>query len=170
MIHRPIPHGIFHIALKTGNLELTRSFWLNVIGLSEEVRPDFGFPGAWFGLPQPGGQTLIHVLAGGPALGSCHSASLGTAAIDHISISCTGLEAYRRRFEECGLEWRESIVPGTSLSQLFVYDPNGILLELTFNGRVEGATVPGHMDGREYLPGVSFFKSDEYPKSLAVEC
>jgi catechol 2,3-dioxygenase-like lactoylglutathione lyase family enzyme len=39
-------HGLFHIAIKTSDLEATRLFWRDVIGLREIAKPDLGFPGA----------------------------------------------------------------------------------------------------------------------------
>ena len=117
-------HGLFHIAIKTDNLAATRKFWIDIIGLREFPRPDFGYPGAWLGCTQPGGLAIIHVYAGGPAMGPTGKAEAGTAAIDHVSLSCSGYRSYVARFKAAGLDWREFIVPGTSLWQLFVYDPS----------------------------------------------
>jgi hypothetical protein len=39
-----------------------------------------------------------------------------------------------------GLTWREFLVPGTTLWQLFVYDPSGMQIELTSRGIPD----PGH--------------------------
>jgi catechol 2,3-dioxygenase-like lactoylglutathione lyase family enzyme len=114
-------HGLFHIAIKTDNLAATRRFWTDIIGLKEFPRPDFGYPGAWLGCTQPGGLAIIHVYAGGPALGPEGKAPAGTAAIDHVSLSCSGYCSYVSRFTAAGLDWREFVVPGTSLWQLFVY-------------------------------------------------
>lgn len=87
-------HGLFHIAIKTDNLAATRRFWTDIIGLKEFPRPDFGYPGAWLGCTQPGGLAIIHVYAGGPALGPEGKAPVGTAAIDHVSLSCSGYCSY----------------------------------------------------------------------------
>src|SRR6516165_3370836 len=85
-------HGLYHIAIKTENLAATRKFWTDIIGLREFPRPDFGYPGAWLGCTQPGGLAIIHVYAGGPALGPEGKAPAGTAAIDHVSpVRATGL-------------------------------------------------------------------------------
>jgi len=112
--------GLFHLAIKTSNLDATRAFWVQVIGLREVARPDFGFPGAWLACPQPGGQAIIHVYAGG-------------------------------------------LVPGTSLWQLFVYDPSGVQLELTFEGSAEDGPSPDMSPGRAYVAGSSFFSTETYP-------
>src|SRR5260370_8609771 len=63
-------HGLFHVAIKTSDLESTRAFWRDIIGLREVARPDFGYPGAWLGCSQPGGQAIIHIYAGGPSPGA----------------------------------------------------------------------------------------------------
>ena len=154
-----LTHGLFHLAIKTADLARTLAFWTGVIGLREIARPDFGYPGAWLACGQPGGQAIIHVYAGGPALGSAGVIETGTAAIDHVSLACTGYHAYIARFRSAGLDWREFLVPGTSLWQLFVYDPSGVQLELTFEGAVEAGLPPDMSDARRYRAGQSFFVS-----------
>lgn len=158
-----LTHGLFHLAIKTADLPLTRAFWVGVIGLREILRPDFGYPGAWLACGQPGGQAIIHVYAGGPALGVSGEVDAGTGAIDHVSLACTGYHAYIGRFQNAGLEWREFLVPGTSLWQLFVYDPSGVQLELTFEGAVEGGRSPDMSEARAYRAGWNFFESSRYP-------
>jgi catechol 2,3-dioxygenase-like lactoylglutathione lyase family enzyme len=157
-------HGLFHIAIKTSDLEATRAFWCGIIGLKEVARPDFGYPGAWLACPQPGGLAMIHVYAGGPALGARGNGPVGTAAIDHVSLSCSGYREYIARIKAAGLDWREFLVPGTTLWQLFVYDPSGVQLELTFEGSIEGALKPDMSPGRVYVAGSNFFNAETYPK------
>jgi catechol 2,3-dioxygenase-like lactoylglutathione lyase family enzyme len=161
-------HGLFHIAIKTSDLEATRLFYRDVIGLREIARPDFGFPGAWLACPQPGGQPIVHIYAGGPALGASGLAPRGTAAIDHISLSCSGYRDYIARFRRAGLPFREFIVPGTTLWQLFVYDPSGVQLELTFEGAVEGEELPDLSPGRAYVAGSDFYDAASYPTLRAA--
>lgn len=156
-------HGLFHIAIKTADLHATRRFYLDVIGLREVARPDFGYPGAWLACPQPGGDAIVHVYAGGPALGESGLVPMGTAAIDHLSLSCSGYHAYRKRFIQHQLEWREFLVPGTSLWQLFVYDPSGLQLELTFEGQAEQGPPPDMSKERRYVAGQNFFDKPVHP-------
>ena len=158
-----ITHGLFHLAIKTANLDATRAFWVGVIGLREIARPDFGYPGAWLACGQPGGQAIIHVYAGGPALGAKGQVPSGTGAIDHVSLACSGYHAYVARFRAAQLDWREFLVPGTTLWQLFVYDPSGVQLELTFEGAVETGAPPDMSAARVYRAGHSFFDPQTYP-------
>jgi len=156
--------GLFHIAIKTNDLDATRAFYCDVLGLKDVFRPDFGFPGAWLACPLPGGQAIIHVYAGGPALGADGHAPSGTAAIDHLSLSCAGYHEFRERFIAAGLDYREFLVPGTTLWQLFVYDPSGVQLELTFEGSAESGRSPDMSPGRAYVAGSSFFDPATYPR------
>ncbi len=149
--------GLFHVAIKTADLALTRRFYLDVLGLVEIARPDFGYPGAWLAVPLPGGQAIVHIYAGGPALGPQGHCPAGSAAIDHLSLACAGFHDFRAHFSQAGLAWREFLVPGTSLWQLFVYDPSGVQLELTFEGSVEVGAAPDMRPGRGYVAGQSFF-------------
>ena len=160
--------GLFHLAIKTADLALTRAFWCGVIGLREVPRPDFGYPGAWLACPQPGGQAIVHVYAGGPALGGLDQVPAGSAAIDHVSLACAGYHAYRARFQAAGLDWREFLVPGTTLWQLFVYDPSGVQLELTFEGASEAGAAPDMSDHRVYRAGQAFFHAPAYPRQTLL--
>lgn len=168
MTQTAITHGLFHLAIKTADLAATRAFWTGVIGLREIARPDFGYPGAWLACGQPGGQAIIHVYAGGPAMGPEGTAPRGTGAIDHVSLACSGYHAYRERFCAAGLDWREFLVPGTTLWQLFVHDPSGVQLELTFEGAVEPGAPPDLSDARRYRAGQPFFDADTYPALAAT--
>jgi catechol 2,3-dioxygenase-like lactoylglutathione lyase family enzyme len=158
-----ITHGLFHLAIKTADLPRTLAFWVGVMGLREVARPDFGYPGAWLACGHPGGQAIVHVYAGGPALGDAGIVPSGTGAIDHVSLSCSGYHAHMARFRAAGLDWREFLVPGTTLWQLFVYDPSGVQLELTFDGAVEQGAPPDMSPARSYRAGRSFFDPSCYP-------
>ena len=156
--------GLFHVAIKTNDLAATRAFYCDVLGLADVFRPDFGYPGAWLACPLPGGQAIIHVYAGGPALGTDGRAPVGSAAIDHLSLACSGFHEFAARFREAGLAYREFLVPGTTLWQLFVYDPSGVQLELTFEGSAESGAAPDMSPGRAYVAGSGFFDAATYPK------
>jgi hypothetical protein len=47
---------------------------------------------------------------------------------------------------------------------LFVYDPSGVQLELTFESAGEGEEKPDMSPGRKYVAGASFFDKATYPK------
>lgn len=158
----PLITGLLHVAIKTNDLPRTLRFWRDVIGLVEVARPDFGYPGAWLAVPTPTGESLIHIYAGGPAMGPSGTAETGTGAIDHVSLTAQGYGDFAARLDAHGLPYREFVVPGTTLWQLFVYDPSGVQLELTFDARAETGREPDLSPGRKYVAGQGFFDPAAY--------
>lgn len=159
--------GLFHAAIKTNDLAATVRFYTQILGLRQVQRPDFGYPGAWLACPTPVGEAIIHIYAGGPALGKDGKTPEGTGAIDHLSLSAVGFHQFRQKLSEAALPWREFLVPGTTLWQLFVYDPSGVMLELTFNGDAETGAPPDMSAGRRYVAGEDFFDRDCYRAFVA---
>jgi catechol 2,3-dioxygenase-like lactoylglutathione lyase family enzyme len=137
--------GLAHVAIKAADLPATIAFYRQVLGLVELPRPPFGFPGAWLGTPD--GEALVHLYAGERARNADGSVAVGSAAVDHVSLWARGYEAQRRRFESLGLPYRSQPVPASDLVQLFVYDPNGVMLELTYRRSEEPGAVVGERGG-----------------------
>jgi catechol 2,3-dioxygenase-like lactoylglutathione lyase family enzyme len=156
--------GLFHVLVKTNDLEQTMKFYKGVIGLREAPRPDFGVKGAWLACSTPIGEQIIHIWAEGPGMGPTGVSPYGTATIDHVSLTAIGHQAYRERFKKHGLDWREFIIPNTTYWQLFVYDPSGVQLELTFDQGNEAEAKPYVTPGHEYRPGENFFDRAKYPR------
>jgi hypothetical protein len=66
-----------------------------------------------------------------------------------------GYAAQRARFERFGLPFREARPPETTLAQMFVLDPNGVVLELTYDLRNEPGAQPGtRTDALRLVPSV----------------
>ncbi len=152
------------MAIKTNDLTATLAFYTKVIGLVSVSRPDFGYPGAWLGVPGSSGHAIVHIYAGGPALGPEGATVLGSGAIDHVTLNCHDFRGFIDRFTAAGLQWREFLVPGTTTWQLFVFDPSGVQLELSFDGSTETGPPPDLSPGRGYVAGTSFFDPATYPK------
>lgn len=149
--------GITHVAVRTADLEGTVRFYTEILSLELKDRPDFGMPGAWLGSPGMSND-LVHLYAGEAALMEDGSDPIGSMAVDHFAVVASGYQEFRKRFADAGLEWREQLVPGTQRWQLFVYDPNGVMIELAFDGAQEDGPGPDMSPGRAYKPGVSFFQ------------
>ena len=54
--------GLFHVAIKTNDLDATVNFYTDVLGMKLVHRPDFGFPGAWIAAGDS--IPIIHIYAG----------------------------------------------------------------------------------------------------------
>ncbi len=149
--------GIAHIAIKTDDLDKTVRFYSEILNMVEVYRPPFKFAGVWMGHNGEGGD-LIHVYTGKEALDEDGSAFAGSRAIDHFAVYAKGYQGFRQRFQDAGLDWKEQLVPDTERWQLFTYDPNGVMIELMFDGSQEEGSGPDMSPGRAYQPGVSFYQ------------
>ena len=146
--------SLFHVAIKTPDLDATVKFYTEVLGMELAPRPDFGFPGAW--LAQPNGPPIIHIYAGSAAVGADGKVASGTGVVDHVSLTVTGWDDCLGRIQKGGYDWRASLVPGMTLWQIFVHDPSGVMLELTFNGAVEQRPTPEIPADRQYVANKPF--------------
>jgi catechol 2,3-dioxygenase-like lactoylglutathione lyase family enzyme len=153
---------LFHTAIRTADLQATVRFYTEVLGMIVAERPPIGFPGAWLKPAQAGADATIHIYAGDAARDADGSVQVGSGAIDHVSVVCQGYGEFRERFERFGLPYRENRVPATPLWQLFVYDPNGVQLELTFHGAAETQAPPQIPPARQYMARERWFDPGPY--------
>lgn len=140
---------LHHLAIKTDDVDATVEFWNNVIGSHSVDRPDFGFPGAWLQF----GETMIHLYGGETALNKEGGHDRGSAAIDHVALSARGFDEMRALFDEKKLPWRQMDISSFHLWQLFLHDPNGVLVELNFDARQEPPGSAGPDGNNVYDPG-----------------
>ena len=120
----------FTVRCRPQDLDELRDFYVGVLGLVAGARPDFDFPGHWL---YGDGHPIVH-LAG---LLDARPAD-GTGPLDHIAFSGRGLDDMVRRLKASGIPFDERPVPGFPLHQIFLSDPQGLMLELTFELRQEG--------------------------------
>jgi catechol 2,3-dioxygenase-like lactoylglutathione lyase family enzyme len=60
------------------------------------------------------------------------AAARGSGAVHHVALSCSGFDDLKARFRSLGIDFEETDYPQFGFRQLFVTEPNGILLELNF--------------------------------------
>ena len=126
-----------HFLVQTPDLEATKDWYCEVLGLRVGPSPDFGFPVYWLYI---GDRDVIHLTTGGRKvskarktyLGQQSTATRGSGVIDHFAFRCSGLEAMIAHFETLGVEFRERQADAEALYQLFLIDPNGVKIELNF--------------------------------------
>ncbi len=132
-----------HINIRTLDLDATERFYCQVLGLIKGPRPAFEFPGAWLYTEDTShySKAVVHVSALDAAnpgalkqyLGERDAASLThTGSVDHVAFFATGLADTRSRLVALDVASRERTVPGLGLHQVFVTDPNGVVVELNF--------------------------------------
>jgi len=118
-----------HLLVLTDDLEATRAFYCDALGLEVGDRPPLEFPGYWLYLD---GSPCVHVAE--RAAYEEHAVSLGLRVgptpIDHVAFSAGDYEGLVARLETAGIDPVENDVPAADLRQLFFGDPNGVRIEL----------------------------------------
>ena len=102
-------------------------FYTRVMRLEVGARPDIPAPGAWL---YAEGQPIVHLYAHlsqpDPAV------QPATGPVDHISFRSRGLRETREHLARAGVKFTEAPIPGWDIHQLFLHDPRGLKIELTF--------------------------------------
>lgn len=140
---------LHHLAIKTDDVDATVAFWNEIIGSRSVDRPDFNFPGAWLQF----GETMLHLYGGDAATNGDGGYDRGSAAIDHIALSARGFDEMRALLNEKKFDWRQMDIPSFNLWQLFVHEPNGVLVELNFDTTREPDGSKGPDNTNVYDPG-----------------
>lgn len=121
-----------HCGLIVSDLERSRRFYAEALGLEEVARPaNFTFAGAWFAL----GDTEIHLLAEADTTARAGMAppgpGLAGGLTTHLALEVDELPAWRERLEARGVPPAAGPMPrGDGVDQLFVLDPDGYVIEL----------------------------------------
>ena len=132
----PISH-IEHFLVQSTDIAATRDWYVRVLGFEEGWHPDFKFPVCWLYL---GDRDVIHITEGGAAVsenrkryvGQESQATSGSGVIDHIAFRAAGLRETLAHLKRQNVEFKARQVSDQGLYQLFLFDPNGIKIELNF--------------------------------------
>lgn len=139
-----------HFSIRTTDLEASRLFYAEILGLTVGPRPPFPFPGAWMyrGPHDDVANAVVHLIGidrNDPNglkqyLGERDETSLsGSGAVDHIAFFADGLATMHAHLKAHGITCRERTVPAIGLHQLFLDDPSGVVIELNY----PAAELPG---------------------------
>ncbi|MGK0187272.1 MAG: catechol 2,3-dioxygenase-like lactoylglutathione lyase family enzyme [Verrucomicrobiales bacterium] len=120
-----------HITLVVADLEASRAFYVDLIGMEQVPRPDFGFPGMWFQL----GTAQIHLNIASDAAGRAGQGDMGAGSPPqgvHFAFSVDDCDIAVGQFTEQGI----AIEAGPrsrpdGARQAYVRDPDGYLVEIT---------------------------------------
>jgi catechol 2,3-dioxygenase-like lactoylglutathione lyase family enzyme len=125
-----------HFLIRTDDLEKTKTFYEKFLGMTDGYRPPFPFPGHWLYI---GGTAIVHMANFRAGVDEKYysdqrvgDTSSSTGPFDHIAFNATGPDEFVRRFENAGIEMSRRTVPEDGTHQIFVTDPNGIVVELDF--------------------------------------
>ena len=128
-----------HVLVLSDDIESTRDFYCQAVGLHVGARPDLEFPGFWL---YAGETPCLHVADRRAYLR--HAAWLGLAVpheppgsgpVDHIAFNASDYDSVTARLEEAGISAVRNTTAGGGIRQLFFEDPNGVRIEINVRGR-----------------------------------
>ena len=123
-----------HYTIEPSNLERTKKFYCEVLGLRNGDRPPLGFPGYWL---YSGGVPTVHLLGKrkpreGIVVRGTTKKFKDTGRFDHIAFAASGIAGVRKKLKAKKVKFREQTIPRTGGQQIFLYDPDGVGVELNF--------------------------------------
>ena len=113
---------LHHVSFACKNLEASRRFFGEVLGLQEIERPGFQFAGIWYAL----GDRQLHIIENqreGVEAASRLSRS------DHVALEVADVNAVRRTLEQHSVPYQEGGNRALGMEQIFCRDPDGHVLE-----------------------------------------
>jgi catechol 2,3-dioxygenase-like lactoylglutathione lyase family enzyme len=116
-----------HYNVSTRDLGATVRFYEEILGLVNGPRPPFDFPGAWL---YSEGHPVLHLNDISP---TDKKQPPDSGVIDHVAFGSRGFDAMKRHLAQKGVPFRVNEVPNSSRRQIFLTDPNNVLIELNFD-------------------------------------
>ncbi len=121
-----------HFTITCADLEGTRNFYRDVLGLTDGYRPKFDFAGYWL---YSGDIPVVHLTDEKGAIGENRGvarSNANTGRLDHIAFRGRNPQETIARLKRHNVAYRENEIPDARLHQIFVRDPNGIVIEMNF--------------------------------------
>lgn len=112
-----------HVNIRTNRLAEMTAFYSDVLGMAPGPRPPFGMGGAWL---YCGDRAAVHIVEVDRA------PNTGEPRIEHFAFRAKGLEAFKAALEAKGIDYRISMVPEWTITQVNIHDPDGNHIEVAF--------------------------------------
>ena len=125
-----------HFLVIAEDIEETKNFYCDILGLTPGFRPDLDFPGYWLYL---GDVPCLHIAEWKTYAVftkrvdiPMSTKSVGTGPLDHIAFNATGFDDIARKLNKRKIPYKDNRLDDIGLAQIFIQDPNGVTLELNF--------------------------------------
>jgi catechol 2,3-dioxygenase-like lactoylglutathione lyase family enzyme len=122
-----------HFNLRTRKFDETVQFYQDVLGLERGPRPNFAFPGAWM---YSDGKAVVHLV---DISATDEPQKPDSGVVHHVAFVSRGFAPMKQRLSAKGVQFRAVEVPGNALWQIFIGDPNGVVIELNYEAAKEKA-------------------------------
>ena len=127
-----------HVLILADDIDKTKDFYVDILGLNIGYRPDFPFKGYWLYLDENPKAACIHLAMRKQDTGQDYyigkkdDVKSGSGAIDHVAFNADDIESMKAKLEKISIEYTHRKVPGFPLEQLFIMDPDGVKVELNY--------------------------------------
>ena len=127
-----------HVLILADDVDKTKDFYVDILGLNIGYRPDFPFKGYWLYLDENPKAACIHLAMRKQDTGQDYyigkkdDVKSGSGSIDHVAFNADDIESMKEKLEKISIEYTHRKVPGFPLEQLFIMDPDGVKVELNY--------------------------------------
>jgi catechol 2,3-dioxygenase-like lactoylglutathione lyase family enzyme len=123
-----------HVNIVTDDLPGTADFYAELFGLEVRDGPPPSRPDKVRWVYDGTGRAILHLNARGAFQVFQREAGPAptTGAVHHVALNCEGFGEMVDRLKARALDYQINDVASIGLKQVFVTDPNGVLLELNF--------------------------------------
>lgn len=118
--------SIHHISITAPQdvIEKVVEFYVDILGLTQGYRPDFGIPGHWLYKDK---HPMVHLLA-------CENEGGNNGFFDHFAFHASGVSEMMQTLDRHNIHYDIFVPQEQQQTQLFLTDPAGIKVELNFIG------------------------------------
>ena len=125
-----------HFLIVSDDIDETRDFYNEILGMKVGYRPDLEFPGYWMYLGDAGCLHIaewetyqswtrrVDIPVSQPAAGS--------GPIDHIAFNASDFDGMVETLRSRNISYKQNILDEIGMRQIFLKDPNNVTLELNF--------------------------------------
>lgn len=127
-----------HVLILADDVDKTKDFYVDILGLEVGYRPDFPFKGYWLYLKENKKAACIHLAMRKQDTGQDYyigkkdDVKSGSGAIDHVAFNADDIKGMKSKLDKISMEYTHRKVPGFPLEQLFIDDPDGVKVELNY--------------------------------------
>ena len=115
-----------HFNIRTRKLADTVRFYEEVLEFENGDRPNFTFPGAWM---YSEGKPVVHIV---DISKTDEQQKPDSGVVHHVAFASNGFAGMKGRLKSKDFPFDVREVPGVAVWQIFVTDPNGVMLELNY--------------------------------------
>ncbi len=125
-----------HVNIISEDLAGTAQFYADLLDLDARDGPPPSKREDVIWMYDPEGRPILHLNRAGAfaPLGRKPKPGPDSNAVHHVALRCEGHPEMVARLNARGLEFAQQDIAAINLKQIFVVDPNGVLLELNFFG------------------------------------